>query len=116
LINLFPTLKKVIDACVQEGLLCRLFAEGSYNTRLDYVDVFSQGQRQLVFRPDRYGQGQANPWQELQYPGQCALFTAVTGSPADVKEYCRKLIETCAPGGGYILAAGCTPENPKLEN
>jgi uroporphyrinogen-III decarboxylase len=31
-----------------------------------------------------------------------------------VKEYCRKLIETCAPGGGYILtgAAGMNEGNP----
>jgi uroporphyrinogen-III decarboxylase len=40
----------------------------------------------------------------------------VTGDPAGVKEHCRKLIEICAPGGGYILAAGCIPDNPKLEN
>jgi uroporphyrinogen-III decarboxylase len=33
-----------------------------------------------------------------------------------VKEYCRKLIETCAPGGGYILGPGAFPEFPKLEN
>lgn len=36
------------------------------------------------------------------------------GSPQDVKEYCRKLIETCAPGGVYILtgAAGMNEGNP----
>ena len=40
----------------------------------------------------------------------------VTGSAQDVKEYCRKLIEVCGNGGGYILSAGCTAENPKLDN
>jgi uroporphyrinogen-III decarboxylase len=40
----------------------------------------------------------------------------VTGAPADVKECCRKLIETCGKGGGYIMAAGCVADNPKLEN
>jgi uroporphyrinogen-III decarboxylase len=40
----------------------------------------------------------------------------VTGSPGDVKEYCRKLIEGCGKGGGYILSAGAIVENPKLEN
>jgi uroporphyrinogen-III decarboxylase len=40
----------------------------------------------------------------------------VTGNASDVKAYCKKLIDTCAPGGGYILAAGCTAENPKLDN
>jgi uroporphyrinogen-III decarboxylase len=40
----------------------------------------------------------------------------VTGSPADVKAACKKLIETCGPGGGYVLAPGCNAENPKMEN
>ncbi len=40
----------------------------------------------------------------------------VTGEPGDVKDYCKKLIEACAPGGGYILAPGAHPENPRLEN
>jgi uroporphyrinogen-III decarboxylase len=40
----------------------------------------------------------------------------VTGSPADFKAYCRKIIQTCGKGGGYIMASGCMAENPKLEN
>jgi uroporphyrinogen-III decarboxylase len=37
-----------------------------------------------------------------------------TGTPQQVKEHCRKLIEVCAPGGGYILsgAAGMNEGNP----
>jgi uroporphyrinogen-III decarboxylase len=38
-----------------------------------------------------------------------------TGAPADVKEHCRKLIESCGKGGGYILSAGAVPDKPKLE-
>jgi uroporphyrinogen-III decarboxylase len=40
----------------------------------------------------------------------------VTGSPKEVKERCRKLIEDCGKGGGYILGAGCIADNPKLDN
>ena len=40
----------------------------------------------------------------------------VTGDPKDVKEYCKKLIQYCGKGGGFVLAGGSTPENPKLEN
>jgi uroporphyrinogen-III decarboxylase len=40
----------------------------------------------------------------------------VTGSPQEVKEYCRKLIEGCGKGGGFILASGSVADNPKLEN
>jgi uroporphyrinogen-III decarboxylase len=30
----------------------------------------------------------------------------MTGTPQEVKESCRKLIELCAPGGGYVLSGG----------
>jgi uroporphyrinogen-III decarboxylase len=40
----------------------------------------------------------------------------MTGTSQQVKEACRKLIEDCAPGGGYILSGGagidkCDPDN-----
>ena len=37
-------------------------------------------------------------------------------APEDVKEGCRKLIETCAPGGGYILSAAASMDQGKIEN
>jgi len=40
----------------------------------------------------------------------------ITGTPKEVKECCRKLIETCAPGGGYILAGGASATEAKAEN
>jgi hypothetical protein len=30
----------------------------------------------------------------------------MTGTPQEVKEFCRKLIEFCDPGGGYVLSGG----------
>jgi uroporphyrinogen-III decarboxylase len=29
-----------------------------------------------------------------------------THKPDDIRKYCRWLIDTCAPGGGYILCMG----------
>ena len=40
----------------------------------------------------------------------------VTSTPEIVKEACRKLIETCAPGGGYILTGGASASEVKAEN
>ncbi len=39
------------------------------------------------------------------------------GTPEQVFEYCRKLIEVVGDGGGFILSSGCsTPDNSKVEN
>lgn len=39
------------------------------------------------------------------------------GTPEQVYEYCRKLIQVIGSGGGFILSSGCsTPDNSKIEN
>jgi uroporphyrinogen-III decarboxylase len=41
----------------------------------------------------------------------------VHGTVNDVKKYCKKLIEDCAEGGGFILSTECeTPWDAKPEN
>jgi uroporphyrinogen-III decarboxylase len=39
-----------------------------------------------------------------------------TGTPEAVKECCRRLIEVCGKGGGYILTAGASTAQVKAEN
>jgi uroporphyrinogen-III decarboxylase len=40
----------------------------------------------------------------------------IKGTVEQVKERCRKLIEDCAPGGGYILGGGASIDTGKIEN
>jgi uroporphyrinogen-III decarboxylase len=39
-----------------------------------------------------------------------------TGTPEKVKKYCRWLIDTFAPDGGYILTLGASIDNCNPEN
>jgi hypothetical protein len=112
----WPSLKKVMDAFIQEGLICMPFAEGGYNTRLETVTDFPKGS--VVWWLDQTDMAKAKKilGNKFCIQGNVPSSLVVTGDPADVKEHCRKLIETCGPGGGYILAAGCIPDNPKLES
>ena len=48
--------------------------------------------------------------------GNLPVSIMVTGSEKDVKEGCRKLIETCATGSGYILGAAAQMDHGKIEN
>jgi uroporphyrinogen-III decarboxylase len=112
----WPSLKKVMDALIREGLIQHMFAEGGYNTRLQTINEFPKGTVCWYF--DRTDMFKAK---EI-LGGKCAIqgnvpsSLIVTGTPADVKEYCRKLIEGCGRGGGFLLSAGAIPDNPKLGN
>lgn len=112
----WPSLKKVLDALIQEGLIIMLFAEGSYNTRLETVNDFPKGTTIWWFDQTDMAKAKKIMGEKCCIQGNVPSSLVATGSPQDVKEYCRKVIEMCGKNGGYILSAGCVPENPKLEN
>ena len=39
-----------------------------------------------------------------------------TGTPQAVKQYCRRLIENCGKGGGFILTGGASIEKGNSDN
>ncbi len=113
----WPSLKKVMDALIDEGLICMMFAEGGYNTRLETVKGdFPKGSVIWWFDQTDMALAKKILGDKFAIQGNVPSSLMVTGSPEEVKACCRKLIETCGEGGGYIMAAGCIAENPKLEN
>lgn len=112
----WPSLKKVMDALIDEGLICLMFAEGSYDTRLETVKGFPKGSVAWWFDQTNMEKAKKVLGDECCIQGNVPSSLIVTGDAPAVKEHCRKLIETCGKGGGYILGAGCVADNPKLEN
>ncbi|MBA7643059.1 Uroporphyrinogen decarboxylase [subsurface metagenome] len=112
----WPPLKKVMDAFINEGLIQNLFAEGSFNTRLEYVDEFPKGAVTWYFDRTDMALAKKILGKKCCLQGNVPSSMIVTGSPKEVKEYCHKLIETAGKGGGFILSAGSMADNPKLEN
>jgi uroporphyrinogen-III decarboxylase len=112
----WPSLKKTINAFIDEGILVTLFAEGSYETRLDSVNEFPKGAVQWLFDRTDMGKAKKALGDKCCIAGNVPTSLMATGTPKQVKEYCKKLIETCAPGGGYILSCGAQIDNGKPEN
>jgi len=112
----WPSLKRVMDALINEGIICLMFAEGSYDSRLETVNDFPKGTVVWWFDQTDMAKAKKVLGRNCCIQGNVPSSLIVTGTAADVREYCRKLIETCGAGGGYILGAGCVADNPKLEN
>ena len=112
----WPSLKKVMNALINEGLIQSMFAEGSFNTRLESVNEFPKGTVVWMFDQTDIFRAKNILGNKCCIKGNVPSSMIVTGSSADVKNYCRKLIENCGKGGGYVLGAGAIAENPKLEN
>ena len=112
----WPTLKRCMDAFIKEGLIQHLFAEGSFNTRLDYVGGFPKGTVSWLFDQTDMVKAKKALGKDCCIAGNVPSSLLVTSTPAEVKKYCRNLIETVGQDGGYILSPGASPDNPKLEN
>ena len=113
----WPTLKRVVDGLIDEGIMPTLFAEGAFETRLGLVNEFPKGAVNWLFDRTDMGKAKKALGDRCCISGNVPASLMVTGSPKEVKDYCRNLIELCGEGGGFILAAGTNSiEGTRVEN
>jgi uroporphyrinogen-III decarboxylase len=112
----WPSLKKVVDALIDEGIMVMLFAEGKYQRRLDYIHDFPRGWVMWQFDQTDMAAAKKIVGKDCCIAGNVPTSIMCTGTAKQVKEYCRKLIEDCAPGGGYILMGGASATETNPEN
>ncbi len=112
----WPGLKKVIGGLVAEGCVPLLFAEGSYNKRLEAVKDLPRGS--VIWWFDRTDMVRAKKILGGQncISGNVPTSLLCTGTPQAVKDYCRHLIEACGKSGGYILTGGAQVHNTTADN
>ena len=106
----------MILALLDEGIQVSLFAEGSYESRLDSVNEFPKGNVAWLFDRTDMAKAKAALGNNCCISGNVPASLLSTGTPAQVKEYCRNLIEAAGAGGGFILAAGATAERTSIGN
>jgi uroporphyrinogen-III decarboxylase len=112
----WPTFKKVVMGLVNEGIFVILFAEGSYNKRLDIIGDFPKGSVAWYFDQTDIFKAKEKIGSNCCIIGNVPTSLIMTGTPQQVKEHCRKLIEVCGKGGGYVLAGGANVDEGNPEN
>lgn len=112
----WPSLKKVVDACIDEGISVHLFAEGRYNERLEYIGDFPKGWVTWQFDQTDMAKAKKAIGKTCCIVGNVPASITITKDAREVKECCRKLIEICAPGGGYVLSGGAMATEATAEN
>jgi uroporphyrinogen-III decarboxylase len=112
----WPTFKKVLLGIIEEGLVPMPFAEGNYIPRLEIIQDMPRGSIVWYFEYMDMAQAKRTVGKKNCIMGNLPVSVMVTGTAKEVKEGCRKLIEDCAPGGGYILNASASVDKGKVEN
>src|SRR4030042_1002463 len=110
----WPTYRRVLTGMIEEGLVPYPFAEGRYGARLEVIKDLPRGSMLWSFEDIDMARAKKVLGSTACIAGNVPASVLYTKTPQEVKEACRKLIETCAPGGGYILtgAAGMEVGHP----
>jgi hypothetical protein len=112
----WPTFRRLLIGMVEEGLIPFPVAEGAYNRRLEVISDLPRGSVIWMFDQTDMAEAKRILGGTCCIAGNVPVSVAYTRTAREMKDYCRKLIETCAPGGGYILSGGCTFDKAKSEN
>jgi hypothetical protein len=112
----WPTFRRLLLGMVEEGLVPYPVAEGAYNRRLEVISDMPKSAVCWMFDQTNMANAKKTVGRVSCIAGNVPVSIAYTGTAKDMKEACRKLIETCAPGGGYILTGGATFDMAKPEN
>ena len=112
----WPTLRKLIIGLINEGMVPQLFAEGSYNERLDVISDIPKGKALWWFDRTDMKRAKETVGQVACLAGNMPLDLLCTGTPNQAESYCKDLIEVAAPGGGFIFSSGAGMQGSKPEN
>jgi uroporphyrinogen-III decarboxylase len=112
----WPTLRKVMMGLIEEGLVPLPFAEGDYMPRLEIIKEMPRGKVIWYFEVMDMAKAKEVLGDNACIAGNLPVSVLCTGTPQQVKEGCRRLIETCASGGGYILTGSASMNEGKADN
>jgi hypothetical protein len=113
----WPTFRTVLLGLIDEGFIPILFAEGKMDSRLERIAAdLPRGRTVWLLDRTDMAHAKATLGRVAALQGNVPLSLLQTGTPGEVREYCRKLIEVAAPGGGFILDSGAAIYQGKDEN
>ncbi len=114
----WPSLKATILGLVNEGVVPWLFVEGGYNQRLDVIcdpDIPAGSTFWLFDKTDRKEvKRRFTGW--AAFGGNVPVSLLQAGTPADVKDYVKRLIDDVAGDGGFILSTGAVVDHARPVN
>jgi hypothetical protein len=102
----WPSFRKLLLGLIDEGLIPAMVVDGTYNRRLEHIKDLPRASVIWTFEKTDMALAKQVLGGHACIAGNITGALLYTGTPEDVKKYCRWLIDTCGPGGGYILSMG----------
>lgn len=111
----WPTLRELTVTLINEGLTPYLFWEGNCTSRLEHIGDIPAGKAMYRFEATDMMKAKDALRDKVCIRGNVPISILATGTPDDVKAYCKNLIDYVGKDGGFILdsSAGLTDAKPE---
>ncbi len=113
----WPPLKEIIEALWAAGHQTLFYAEGDWTSSLKHIAELPEGS--IVFHVDRTDLAEAQRvlGEKFCLSGGVPNDLLAFGTPAEVRDCCKRIIDTAARHGGFIMDAGAImQDDTRVEN
>jgi hypothetical protein len=113
----WPWLKQQVLEYSKAGYLVILHLDGNWNPLFEYFTELPPGSAVMELDISDMSHAKSVLGKTLCIKGNVDPALLAFGSKEEVETACKRLIDGCASGGGFILSSGCeAPPNSKPEN
>lgn len=109
-------LKKIMMALIDMDVTPYIYTEGKYNTRLEQLTDVPRGKVIYHFENVDMKEAKRIVGEVACISGNLPIYLLQYGTKEQVVDYIKELIDTCAPGGGYIFDTSGSIDDAKREN
>ncbi len=113
----WPSLKKLMLACIEAGLTPNPLFEGDCTSRLEIIKDIPRGKAVYWFERTNLFKAKAVLGDTVCIEGGLPASLMIGGTPDQVKAHCRKLIDEVGIDGGLIINGDVgIPDESRVEN
>jgi hypothetical protein len=112
----WPTFKAVMMGLIEGGCIPFAALEGHWGSRLKVIQDIPRGKTMWMVDQTDMAKAKETLGKNACLIGNISSSMLKLGTPQDVKDYARKLIDTAGKGGGYIMGNGAFFDEAKPEN
>lgn len=112
----WPSLKKTIEAYIEAGFTPIIYGEGQLDTRYEAFRDVPVGKVVYHFETADMFRAKDVLKDVACISGNVPNTLLAYGTTQDIEDYCKKLIDYCGKGGGFIMDTGAAIDQAKFEN